>query len=442
MAKNTELLAKTGAILDRYEICDSCLGRLFGKLSHGLANEDRGKSLRISSAIARDEPPVEPAACEICHGLCSELDGWAERAIEEVQRVEFGTFLFGTRLTEEMLDNQETVEKEFELDASEDFSHAINRKLGKKFRDGLYEKSRNVEADFESPDLTVLVDFRSRDVDLDIRPTYYYGRYRKLSRGVPQTIWHCRHCWGSGCEACSYTGRKYDDSVEERVSKPLKRAARGGSTVFHGAGREDLDVLTDGEGRPFVVEVKNPKIRDLDYEKITEDINAGSSGVVEITKLKKVNKSAVRTLKQADLDKIYRVEIELDEPVAEELILETLTNIEGRIYQRTPGRVSHRRAKKVRVRGLKSTSTSRLSDRVYRVDLRTEGGLYIKELFTGERTVPSLPELLGTSIKVRQLDVLDIPGRLEEKESDAPENLEYEFIQTGEDFETNFIESN
>ncbi|MCF7876234.1 tRNA pseudouridine(54/55) synthase Pus10 [Candidatus Bipolaricaulota bacterium] len=433
MTKNSNLLDRIDQILSRHRICNSCLGRLFGQLSHGLTNEERGKSLRISSAIIRDNPPEESESCEICQGLTAELDGWVEKAIERVKRIEFETFLFGTRLKENLLDNQKVLEKEFELNNSEDFSHAINRKLGKKFRDKLYEKSRKVEADFESPDLTVLIDFSSVEVELDIRPVCFYGRYRKLARGIPQTVWHCNYCRGVGCERCSYTGREYDDSVEERVSEPLKKAVNGESTVFHGAGREDVDVLTLGRGRPFVVEVKEPKIRKLNYGSVVEEINDRSSGVVEIRELRKVTKDAIKTVKQSGLDKIYRIKLELGDPVKEDRFKEALSQMEGRIFQRTPERVSHRRAAKVRVRKLKDTTVARLSECQYQVDLLAERGLYIKELFSAHRTVPSLIKLLGTSVDVEQLDVLDIPGTLEEKNQKDLNKKEYTYNKTIDD---------
>lgn len=44
------------------------------------------------------------------------------------------------------------------------------------------------------------------------------------------------------------------------------------------------------------------------------------------------------------------------------------------------------------------------------VEFKCDGGLYIKELISGDggRTIPSLSELLGTEAKVKELDVVDV----------------------------------
>ncbi len=441
MTDKKDLLSEIGQILDGHELCDACLGRLYGGLSHGLTNEERGRSLRVSLAMARDKPPPEPEDCEICEGLFRELDEWVEEAAERVAGLEFDSFLFGNRMKEEWIAHQGRLEREFELRGSEELGHAINRELGKKFRERLREEGRKVEADFGSPDLTVLVDLRTGEISLDIRPIYVYGRYRKLSRGIPQTIWHCDHCRGAGCQKCSYTGRKYEDSVEERISSPLKRAARGESTLFHGAGREDVDVLTLGKGRPFAVEIKEPELRRLNSEEVTKEINENSSGVIEVSGLNVVTEEAVGTIKESKLDKIYRLQLRLSKPVSEETFRESLSRMEGRIFQRTPERVSHRRAKKVRVRECKPVDFTRSSPGKYRIDLWAESGLYIKELFTSEWTIPSFSQLLDSSVEVTRLDVLDIPGNLK-KLPDCPGEERYTYEQTSEDVKKSLNKGN
>jgi len=46
--------------------------------------------------------------------------------------------------------------------------------------------------------------------------------------------------------------------------------------------------------------------------------------------------------------------------------------------------------------------------------IRCEGGLYVKELISGDdrRTTPSLSALLGVNAKVEELDVLEVEGGL------------------------------
>ena len=42
----------------------------------------------------------------------------------------------------------------------------------------------------------------------------------------------------------------------------------GKEHFFHGMGREDIDALCLGEGRPFVLELSEPRIRDIDLDEL------------------------------------------------------------------------------------------------------------------------------------------------------------------------------
>ena len=83
------------------------------------------------------------------------------------------------------------------------------------------------------------------------------SRYRKLRRGLPQTVFYCPLCKGDrrrskGCQQCGGFGKLTKESVQELIGRRIlpQMQAKGGS--FHGAGREDVDVLMLGRGRPFV----------------------------------------------------------------------------------------------------------------------------------------------------------------------------------------------
>ena len=61
---------------------------------------------------------------------------------------------------------------------------------------------------------------------------FLYGRYRKLSRELPQTRarWRCPACRGPGCAACGGTGRQFASSVEELIA-PIFRARMGAAAA-------------------------------------------------------------------------------------------------------------------------------------------------------------------------------------------------------------------
>ena len=85
------------------------------------------------------------------------------------------------------------------------------------------------------------------------------SRYRKLRRGLPQTIFYCPRCKGDrrrrqGCEPCGGFGKLTRESVQELIARRVVPTMQAKTGQFHGAGREDIDVLMLGRGRPFVFE--------------------------------------------------------------------------------------------------------------------------------------------------------------------------------------------
>ncbi|HIH65546.1 MAG TPA: tRNA pseudouridine(54/55) synthase Pus10, partial [Methanothermobacter thermautotrophicus] len=87
------------------------------------------------------------------------------------------------------------------------------------------------------------------------------------------------------------------------------------------------------------------------------------------------------------------------------------------IKQRTPVRVSHRRADRVRERRVLEISWNWL-DGCLELIIKGEGGLYIKELISGDsgRTEPSVSSVLGVPARCVALDVLEVGDEPSEKD--------------------------
>ena len=101
------------------------------------------------------------------------------------------------------------------------------------------------------------------------------SRYRKLQRGVSQTIFYCPECKGNRrrareCARCGGFGKLTKDSVQELIAYRILPFFKGRFGKFHGAGREDLDVLMLGRGRPFVYEVVGARNTDVDLRELDE----------------------------------------------------------------------------------------------------------------------------------------------------------------------------
>src|SRR3989442_13830033 len=81
---------------------------------------------------------------------------------------------------------------------------------------------------------------------------------------------------------------------------------------MHGMGREDVDARMLGRGRPFIVEIKEPRKRRIDLEAAVGRINA--SGIVEVDQLVPATGAGVVTLKGGRASKALPVRPRLPPP--------------------------------------------------------------------------------------------------------------------------------
>jgi tRNA pseudouridine synthase 10 len=380
------------------QLCDHCLGRLFGKVSTGLDNVSRSKAIRESLGMD------EAKKCWLCEGLFQEIDKFSDIVQEETSDIEFDTFLIGSKIDPEIESREEALWVDLDLHDFEVAKAEMNREVGK-----LVEKSVKQEVEFKTPDIVALIYTMFDDVEVTINPVFVYGRYKKYARDVPQTTWSCRSCWGVGCEKCDNTGKEYPTSVKDLIGEPMMKHAESEDYSFHGAGREDVDVRMLGRGRPFVMELVRPRKRAIDLEKVQKEIN--ESEAIDVSDLEMCDRKKLVELKSTRFSKSYKATIQLDQPVPEHKLNEVVNSFKGKeIAQQTPTRVAKRRADKVRKRKVLDIEATLLDDKKVEISIKAEAGTYIKELVDGDegRTKPSLAEMLGVGCKVEFLDVMEI----------------------------------
>jgi len=401
-------------------VCDACLGRLVADRSFGLANAERGSALRIALALREDvdHEPVATADCWVCEGRCDEFDEWAGRAAEAVEGTEFATYNVGTRPPPLIEENEALLREEAGLaaDAGERFKSEFNREVGKRVG-----RLTETTVSFDRPDVQFTIDLAADDLDATVNSTFVYGRYRKLERDIPQTEWPCRECEGSGrsgvdpCDHCGGSGYLYDDSVEEYTAPIVEDVMDGTEATFHGAGREDVDARMLGTGRPFVIEVMEP--RRVDAARLESDIDAFAEGTVAVDGLRLCRYETVERIKELDASKRYRAAVTFDDPVDPDVLADAAETLSGAtVEQYTPNRVDHRRASTTRERtAYEVTATPGEAPTRAVVEIHGEGGLYVKELISGDdgRTEPSLAGALETGATVTALDVLAVTGEAE-----------------------------
>ena len=352
-------------------VCDNCLGRQFGQLLQGYTNRERGALVRTIAAMQIDrskeekkdesmaknraefgaynegkEPSqhlntldmsnfsgfrfhnleaekTERKACSVCNGFFDSAEKWVKKIERSCKKYSIRTFLVGTKLSFELVENEEALWERVGIDYCEPIKAEINREIGK-----IVEKRLKIRFDQRRPDANIILSLADSSVDVQLNPLFIYGKYQKLKRGIPQTR------WPSG---------KYKTSVEQIVAKPFMKFTGAKAHKLHGCGREDIDARCLG-WRPFVLELIEPRRRDIDMEKLAKKIEKS----VKVKGMRLSDIAEVRKIKETKVDKTYRALVECSRKTGKKE-LENLKQLKT-IMQKTPKRVMHRRADRMRKR--------------------------------------------------------------------------------------------
>jgi tRNA pseudouridine synthase 10 len=439
-----DVLEKAFEILSKYPLCDHCLGRQFALLGYSMENNVRGQALKVSLTLQANDLVTEKNLdgikrlkilatkgfskeaqetlkhlkkripkkniedeCCLCEGKFDLVESLTQKALEAIANYEFTTYLVGIELPTKVEEREDEFKAIVNIGYGESIKHEFGRLLGK----ALGQRTGK-GVDYLKPDLVVVFNPFLEKVRVQVNPFFVAGRYRKLVRTIPQSKWFCSNCRGRGCEKCGGTGKLYPESVEELSSKSLLEAAQGEETFFHASGREDIDARMLGSGRPFVIEVSKPKKRFVDLKQIEAQINVDAVGKVEVSELHFTTKDVVRRLKKGEgAQKEYQLLAEFENELSDQdlhTIEEKLSGI--CIKQQTPLRVLHRRADLIREKYIYQVKVKKVSLKRALMEIRCQGGLYVKELVSGDegRTVPNVSDLLGNRAKTLKLDVLNV----------------------------------
>ena len=442
-------------IYRRYYLCIHCLGRMFSLLGSHTTNKERGSSLLLSSTMENhkyylsDNKEQQEIAlvnlkilaekanylhaqrvltnegiqyfainsnqtCYLCQGIFLKIKDYGEKAINILEEIEFNKFLVGSTPASQIINREDDLKAEFKILEAESFKSHFNREIGKYISEKL-----NKPPEFSNPDITIvyLFDYESSSIELILKSLFIYGRYNKFIRGIPQTHWLCKNCQGKGCTKCDFSGKQYQISVEELISPKFVTESRATDSKFHGAGREDIDVRMLGTGRPFIIELRNPQIRTLDLIKIEKKVNKINKKKVKIRNLRISSKKEVIRMKSeaSNTKKTYRALVEPSHKIHKKKFEEKMKMLEltfenDEIHQRTPLRVSHRRADKVRKKAIHKIEGKFVNSKLFEFIIETQGGTYIKELIHGDdgRTSPSFADVFEVPLVCKELDVLEI----------------------------------
>ena len=232
-------------------------------------------------------------------------------------------------------------------------------------------------------------------------PIFIGGRYNKYSRELSQSPWVIDGV------------RKSQSSIQEILTAETGRVFRSDTIRFSSSGREDIDVRMLGSGRPFMLELVNPRL--LSYEEIQSDLEDSinkSTSDIAVRDLKMVDKKTSLILKtgEEEKEKLYSALIWTSQVIEPESLgfLNEVSNLH--ISQKTPVRVLHRRSLATRERIIYSLKATWIDPNHFQLDLTTQAGTYIKEFVHGDlgRTVPNLSNMMGQNVDIVALDVLEI----------------------------------
>lgn len=428
-------------MLEKHPLCNHCLGRQFALLGYGVDNESRGGALKLSLtmkahqlAMSRNKTGISllkvlasngnyPMAstllrvfkersdglqpCHLCQEQLQFSKDLADLALDRLKEYEYKTMLVGIELPVDVEEREDEFKGEFAIQHGETLRNEFSRNIGKTI-----SEATGKQIEYERPEVVVLINPFTKHASLQVNPIFIGGRYRKLVRDIPQSRWLCRSCRGKGCAKCKGTGRMYPESVEELIGFPTLKVTQGQDIAFHGAGREDVDARMLGLGRPFVIEVKKPRKRFISLKNLEKTINAAAKDKVEVSALFFADKDVVRKLKRSEeAQKRYKVIVQLSKRISEAQLTTLEKTLNGvNVKQQTPMRVIHRRADLMREKYIYEANVKRLTPSRFALEIRCQGGLYVKELITGDdgRTVPNVAQILGVKAVPLELDVLGV----------------------------------
>jgi len=439
-----DVLEKAYEILSKYPLCDNCLGRQFALLGYSMENNVRGNALKVSLTMQANDLSQEKKVegtkrlkilaskgfsreaqetlkhlkkrqakdndalrCCLCDGKFELVDSLTQNALQVIKGYEFTTFLVGIELPLQVEEREDEFKAAVNVGYGESMKHEFGRLLGK-----AVAKHTGKEVDYLKPDIVFVFNPFLESVRLQVNPLFVAGRYRKLVRTIPQSKWFCSSCRGRGCEKCGGTGKLYPESVEELSSKPLLEVTLGEEAFLHASGREDIDARMLGTGRPFVIEVSKPKKRFVNLKQIEAQVNASAVGKVEVSGLRFTTRDVVRHLKNGEgAQKEYQLIAEFENDPSEKDLRTIEEKLSGIcIKQQTPLRVLHRRADLIREKYIYQVKVKKVSLKRVLMEIRCQGGLYVKELVSGDegRTNPNVSDLLNNRAKTLKLDVLNV----------------------------------
>lgn len=375
-----EIIPIANQIIRDYDLCDSCLGRLFSKQLHLSSNKLLGKKLKMSVRQSSKK-------CFICKNLLDNLIPYLKLMLDASSKYDFSSMIVGALIKPSVIDRDDYIRSKYKLRGIDSVKTDITKELGKQFI-----KKTKKTIDFLNPDLTFTINFKDESCQLRSKPILLHGRYTKSERGLPQKQKSCVNCSGKGCRCCDFHGISEYDSIEGKLSKFLFDKFGGTTAKFTWVGGEDKSSLVLGSGRPFFVKIQNPFKRNLVLpRKITSDS-------VVIRNCKIISLPPKTPIK-------FNSSIELKISTENEILPTTMAKLKSIlngpvvVYE-----TSGKRSEKV-ISDLKYKKTSK---NCFTLFIKAEGGLPVKRFVDGDDVTPGIRQVMNDKCTCITFDFLEI----------------------------------
>jgi len=375
-----EIIPIANQIMQDYDLCDSCLGRLFSKQLHLSSNKLLGKKLKMSVRQSSKK-------CFICKNLLDNLTPYLKLMLDASSKYDFSSMIVGALIKPSVIDRDDYIRSKYKLRGIDSVKTDITKELGKQFI-----KKTKKTIDFLNPDLTFTINFKDESCQLRSKPILLHGRYTKSERGLPQKQKPCVNCSGKGCRGCNFHGISEYDSVEGKLSEFLFDTFGGTTAKFTWVGGEDKSSLVLGSGRPFFVKIQNPFKRNLVLpRKITSD-----SVVMHNCKIISLPpKTPIKFNSSIEL----RISTENEILPTTMVKLKSILNGPVVVYE-----TSGKRSEKV-ISDLKYKKTSK---NCFTLFIKAEGGLPVKRFVDGDDVTPGIRQIMNDKCTCITFDFLEI----------------------------------
>jgi len=390
-------------IKKRYNLCSYCLYRQFAPV-----RKNNGRAHRKINTAKND-----PNSCYICQGLMSQLDSTIKKICDDVEArgFEYESFLLGASLASAFFEREDSIRSRFKVRGKENIKKQFLDELRKK-----YQKITGKRAEHITPDITINVIIGNPVIDYatdgdniknnnnnNTSPTTVFvksspiilsGRYVKTIRGISQKKDKCQKCSGSGCAICNYMGASPSNSVEAIIGSSLLKITKGDTTKFSWLGGEDKDSLVLGNGRPFLLQVSNPKVRWLKTE-LTINENGIRAVLKQQSPLLSFQLPSHFTIKT-------KITIQAEQDLRKQSLATLLDVLEN-------SDVSYQVKSKIVKKKIYSVKAQQIDEKRFILTMIADGGLFIKQFVGGQDYIePSISKIIDMKCECMAFDILDV----------------------------------